>query len=153
MIYNQPNRSRLANGPGPYFPEKRSKVERNFSFSKLSKEGKKKSKLDKENNSTQHNMNPNLMKMYKKEMHSMDHFVSLESQKHAFSSSFSFNDFKHPKNFGIVPHKNLEGKDLTLFLNLVICTPKITLIFNNYMLSKFLLNLHNKLICVLFKSL
>lgn len=66
-------------------------------------------KRGKENNSIQHNINNNLLKMYKKEMKSVDQIEQIENQTKGFSSSFSFTDFRHPKSFGIVPHKSLEG--------------------------------------------
>lgn len=67
-------------------------------------------KKEKENNSIQHNINSNLLKMYQKELHSVDNIENLEPQAKGFSSSFSFTDFRHPKSYGIVPHKSLEGR-------------------------------------------
>lgn len=81
-----------------------------FSFPKKAKpEFPRKAKREKENNSIQHNVNSNLLKLYQKELHSVDNLEALESQAKGFSSSFSFTDFRHPKSFGIVPHKSLEG--------------------------------------------
>ena len=70
---------------------------------------KRRTKKEKENNSIQHNINNNLLQMYKKDMHSADNMEPMNSQNKGFSSSFSFTDFRHPKSYGIVPHKNLEG--------------------------------------------
>jgi hypothetical protein len=84
---------------------------RPFTFSNEDKPRPKRlSKRDKENNSIQHNINNNLMKMYKKEMHSVDNIEKIDNQTKGFSSSFSFTDFRHPKSYGIVPHKSLEGR-------------------------------------------
>lgn len=69
----------------------------------------RKLKKDKENNSIQHNINNNLLQMYKKELQSVDNLEAMEAPAKGFSSSFSFTDFRHPKNYGIVPHKSLEG--------------------------------------------
>jgi hypothetical protein len=81
-----------------------------FTFSNEEKTvPKRKTKRDKENNSIQHNINNNMLQMYKKDLHSVDNIEVLDSQAKGFSSSFSFTDFRHPKNYGIVPHKSLEG--------------------------------------------
>lgn len=90
--------------------DKKSKMKlltRNFSFNQLD-ENKRKQR-EKENNSIKHNINNNLLKLHRKELHSVDNHVSNESQKMLISSNFSFHQNQHPKNFGVIPHKSLEG--------------------------------------------